>query len=246
MKYFTFIVFLFSAIILNAQMSMEEISYIPSRSGYYNNLVVKGNVKINELSTHPFDIVTYGSYLKFNVDNNSRMFANISISTGTAVLNSDFNVNEVGAWSISVPGTTSTTSPITLNMNGGSLSVSKSNASSSLQINSISFQAPETQTPTLNIRTEDFTLGTDAIPVVDNLYILGMKIPGPNPSSAPVNQKCQNGYYWQPVKAINGNTYTILACNMSACSNPEGEEACLRDGKTWDTSSAPTCSCTSI
>jgi len=234
MKYFTFIVFLFSAIILNAQMSMEEISYIPSRSGYYNNLVVKGNVKINELSTHPFDIVTYGSYLKFNVDNNSRMFANISISTGTAVLNSDFNVNEVGAWSISVPSA-SATGPITLNMNGGSLSVSKSNANSSLKINSISFQAPETQSPTLNIRTEDFILGSDAIPIVDNLYILGMKIP-----------TCQNGYYWQPVKAQNGNTYTILACNMTTCSNPEGEEACLRDGKTWDTSSAPTCSCTSI
>ena len=49
MKYFTLICFLFLALIANAQTIVDEISYVPSASGYYNNLIVKGNANIHIL-----------------------------------------------------------------------------------------------------------------------------------------------------------------------------------------------------
>ena len=39
MKYFTIIVFLFLSTFAFSQLNMEEVSYVPSPSGYYNSLI---------------------------------------------------------------------------------------------------------------------------------------------------------------------------------------------------------------
>ncbi|MBQ2313181.1 MAG: hypothetical protein II183_03355, partial [Elusimicrobiaceae bacterium] len=40
---------------------------------------------------------------------------------------------------------------------------------------------------------------------------------------------CYYKYYWQPVK-VGSQSYTVLACNTTACQHPEQEEACLEQG----------------
>ena len=70
MKHFiTLITFLSLTIFVNAQLNMEEISYNPSPTGYYDNLVVKGNVYIQNLATDIFDVISYGSVLDFKTPN---------------------------------------------------------------------------------------------------------------------------------------------------------------------------------
>ena len=246
MKYFTFIVFLLISVFVNAQMNMEEISYIPSHSGYYNNLVVKGNTKINEIVTYPFNVVSYGSFLTLN--SSSKMhIGTVYVSTGTAALYSNFSVDDVAGWSIVVPGyepergtKVSTVQPIALRMDGGNLSLSRSGAAASLlKIDPITFEPASAKTPLLTIRTENFNYPVPSDikfhAIVKNLYLFGMKVPS-----------CTGGYYWQPVKA-GGKLYYILACNTTTCVNPEYEEACLKKNNdsvgwsryVWDVSEAP-------
>ena len=91
MKYFTLIIFLFLTIISNAQLTMEEIAYIPSPSGYYNNLIVKGNVNINELRTRPLNIQSYGSFLNMVVGTSK----GTEISTVTVLADTSIALNNI-------------------------------------------------------------------------------------------------------------------------------------------------------
>lgn len=252
MKYFTFIIFLLLSIFVNAQMNMEEISYIPSHSGYYNNLIVKGDAKINEIYTYPFDVISYGSRLQVKALSPAQIFIGlISVSTGTVSLYSTFSLDDVSGWQIETPhidrsGKTASPSPIPLRMDGGNLSLSRSGSSPSLlKIDPIYFEPSVGKTPLLSIRTENFNFSTTngVAPFVDNLYIFGMRIPD-----------CQNKYYWQPVK-VEGVLHYILACNNTGCKNPEYEEACLQKNGgakssdpftnqySWNTSNPPNCYC---
>lgn len=235
MKYFTFILFLLSAVILNAQMSMEEVSYIPSPSGYYNNLIVKGNADINELVTRSFDVQSYASFLNLETTSSKIFINNLSISTGTVALFSEYAISDIMPDPLT--GAKGTTSPIKITMHGGNLSVDRSQTGSStnLNISDLSF-ADEIQgkTPELKARTSnmvfDYSLANNNSFFVKNLYILGMKVPS-----------CPRGYYWQDVRIGDGNqVYTILACNTTLCQYPYTEEQCYQQNKCYSTS---TCSC---
>lgn len=267
MKYFTFIVFLFLSVFASAQLTMEEISYVPSPSGYYNNLVVKGNANINEVLTTPFNIVSYGSLLKVYVNQGiddpskaSKMYIGlVNVSTGTAVLYSDFSADQVSNWTqIVVPSEpeipqskAADLQDVQITMDGGYLSLSRSNGDSYLKIDAISFEPSLGKTPKLTIRTEDFIYNDTGVkqfyPTVENLYLFDMKLPN-----------CSGGYYWQTVpvtESSNTKCYSVLACNTTSCNNPEFEEACLQKnapgrGSTpdptiayWDTTNAPNCRC---
>lgn len=254
MKYFTFFLLLFSAVILNAQLNMEEIAYIPSPSGYYNNLVVKGNANINEIRTYPFDVHSYSSFLNLEISTTtSKIYiSNLNVSTGTVALFSEFDVNDVNGWAIQEPDPQRAESPsaATIYMSGGNLSVARSqNSSASLNIGLISFgDAIEGKTPKLQVRTKYFQYFNSIVQsdfIVDNLYIMGMRVP---------NCRDNGGhYYWQnvPVK-VNGSTEirTVLACSTNNCPNPEQEESCLshntkfeQNRYRWNLESNP-CACT--
>ena len=249
MKYFTFILFLFSVVILNAQMSMEEISYIPSPSGYYNNLVVKGDVNIKEISTYPFNVHSYASFLDLEISTDTAKIyiSNLRVSTGTVALFSEFDINTVNNWSIHEPNPERSEPPQAANiyMSGGSLSLAQStNSSASLNIGSITFgDAIVGKSPRLYVKTQDFQYNGAIIEtdfIVDNVYIMGMKIPS-----------CPHKYYWQnvPVTGIS-DPFSVLACNTTTCSiaQQQGEEACLSKNTNgqnryqWNTQSHP-CEC---
>ena len=255
MKYFTLTLFLLLTVVLNAQLNMEEISYVPSPSGYYNNLVVKGNVNIAEMVTYPFNVQSYGSFLhvKVNPSSTSKLYiGQLNVSNGTVALFSEFTVAQNNSWSINVPNQPAQREAlnyIPITMNGGNLSVSKSNATDSpLNISALTFNLPMAETPTMKIRTKDLQYAVkDKDEIImpfetQELYILGMKVP-----------RCTGeggGYYWQPVK-VGSIFYNILACNTTGCNNPEYEEACLQrnndsvgwDRYVWDTTDPNNCYC---
>lgn len=205
MKYFTLFLFLFSAIILNAQTAIEEISYIPSRSGYYNNLVVKGNVNINKILTDPLNIISYSSILDLKVPNENfpLKIESLSISTGTASIHIDSN------------NTTSTKELYNFVSNGGNLSIhsigSEDTQKASMDVKLFHFPENEsTSRHEIKVLTEDIGLeqlnGEDLNTYVHvkNLYIFGMKFP-----------ECPQGYIWKTVKTADSveTMYTILVCN---------------------------------
>ena len=225
MKYFVFVIFVFSALVLNAQMNIEEIAYVPSPTGYYNSLIVKGNAKIKELRSRPFNIHSYSSFLTVNVSSTtSSLFINkLIVSTGTAALLANKN-NATGPTvtppqgSISVAG-----SNVAVRMNGGSLSVSKTldaSAGSKINIDTLTYEPPISTGSTINFFTQDVYNDTSKANFLivphDSFYIFGMKVP-----------PCEGrGYYWQDVKVAN-TTFTVLACNTTNCEHPEDEEECL-------------------
>ena len=235
MKYFTLILFLFSAIILNAQINMEEISYIPSPSGYYNNLIVKGNSNIKNLYTFSFNVQSYASFLDLKLKDTNKMFIkNITISTGTAVLFSEVPSSNINNWQMNPEEGNRNESDIpTIVMHGGNLSIDKTNnLNVELKISHIEFpQHPNSASTTFDVRTQDSNydyrnLGYDPNQnsqlglSANNVYILGMKVPD-----------CEHGYYWQPIKASNNIDFTVLACSTNSCKNPQIEEMCLQAGK---------------
>ena len=246
MKYFTFIVFLLSSLVLNAQLNMEEISYVPSPSGYYDNLIVKGNVKINELVASPFNIQSYGSFLNMEVSPTSNTYiSNLNISTGTVALFSEFSISEINELHMTealknrtpTRTDTTTTSYLPIKMNGGNLSVSKSLAyNADLVIGAFSFETSSGKNPVFNVKTNTLNYNLSYPFRAKNVYIMGMKVPA-----------CEHGYYWQPIR-VASTTYTILACNMTSCSEPWKEETCLnkntngRDRYQWNTPEHP-CRC---
>lgn len=250
MKYFTFISFLFLSITLSAQMIMEEIAYVPSPSGYYNNLIVKGDVYINNLVSDTFNIRAYSSMLTLDVAQSSTLFVdNVEVphKRGSVFLSeSTYDIGEgiihilTGISAPWTPGSSqkggggsggqkSADNTIPININGGSISISnipESNASFSLRdIQSI------TPLPNVNISAHNIS-DTNNIPIyVKNLSIFGMDIP-----------KCPHNYYWQKVM-VGSNVYTVLACRTSICADYLKEERCIQNGGYWNDT---TCKCLGV
>lgn len=228
MKYFAFIIFLFSAIVLNSQVTIEEVAYIPSASGYYNNLIIKGDVNINKLKTDTFNIQSYGSILDINVSDGSRLFINtlrIPHRNGSAALLSNQDESNYNNSNFSVvvpnnpPNRSTPPSPPssepdftnfhTVNMSGGALSLSKTrdaDSSSQIQVRNLNFMS-NSKSPTLNIKVRDvYSIFADNSLQVNELYIFGMKVP-----------QCPGNYYWTNV-TVGRTQYTVLACDTSTSS----------------------------
>ena len=221
MKYFVFVVFLFSAIVLNSQVTVEEVAYIPSASGYYNNLIVKDNVKINKLKTDTFNVQSYGSILDINVAADSRLLINtlkVMHQNASAALLSNQDESSYNA-SVTTPSNppnnrstpepppspqTNSLTYHTVNMSGGSLSLTKTinaDTSSQIQVQNLNFMSAS-KSPTLNIKVRDmYSIYANNSLQVNDLYIFGMQVP-----------KCPNNYYWQKVK-VGSAEYIALACN---------------------------------
>lgn len=219
MKYFITVIFSLLTIVVNAQLSMEEISYIPSPSGIYDNLIVKGNARIHEVQTRPFNIQSYSSVLNFN---SPKMFvANINVpSTGTVSLSSTEAVSNFTNLGITNPGAANNINRPKIIMNGGNLIITKDQYQNpSLVVDEFYFLS--TGNKNLTVKTRDVEYPNLCGLKTEHLYIMGMQVPS-----------CYYKYYWQPVK-VGSKSYTVLACNMTACQNPEQEEACLAQGTNY-------------
>ena len=217
MKHFLFFVFLFCSLIINAQ-AVEEIAYIPSSSGNYDNLVVKGDTQINELVTPAFNLHSYGSLLTVRTLNDAIKVANLNISTGTASL--IFNNNtDVGT----------NTSKVTVK--GGSISLTKNTTiASNVLVQELAFPKKVNVDLYLNARNAESKNNSTTL-MVNNLFIFGMRVP-----------ECENNYYWQKVyseqKESNKNIeYEILVCNPTKCNAADLEKTCSGN---WN---ASTCEC---
>ena len=213
MKYFfTFISFLFLALTLQAQLVMEEIAYVPSPSGYYNNLVVKGNVNIKKLDTQPFSIYAYSSILTIILKNDATLFIknlNIDNPNGSAFLRETTN----STWeNVSIvepdPERTEQTSSIPFYLNGGHLSATAIAANNNNTITVTNLSLPTNLTSLLIQTRFLYSEGSDPIQV-KNLEIFGMEY----------LKSCSDYYRWQRVRvgpgSGNTNIYTVLVCNNS-------------------------------
>ena len=227
MKYFIIIIFSFLTIVVNAQLNMEEIAYVPSPSGYYNNLVVKGNSRIHELRTSPFNIQSYSSVLDLNLSTTSAIFIqNLTVaSSGTVGLSSSLPITQFANLSIQNPGGANPVTRPQIGMNGGNLIITRSTAGQdpTLSIQSFTFQS--TDNKFMNVRTRDISYQgiSDINFLAEQLYIMGMQVP-----------PCPHGYFWTTVTVAPDSQYTVLACNQTSCTNPEQEEACVtQTGKCW-------------
>ncbi len=178
MKYFSIFVFLFLTLIANAQLTMEEIAYVPSASGYYNSLIVKGDVNIKELWTYPLNIQSYGSFLDVTIKNSGTAISSITVSTNTFVsLKNTY-----------LPSGATPTHLVNMQMNGGKISLQQDNISNNnkyhLKIGDITKIYELSQGSTITYKTERFTYPDETTDISDikalpvkNLYIMGMKVP---------------------------------------------------------------------
>ena len=215
MKNFLFIIFLFFAIITNAQV-YEEISYIPSASGNYDNLIVKGNSNIRELITAPFNIHSYSSILNVRVDPATTIINNLNVQGADASASFIFNAKE---------DMSANTADFVIS--GGKITFYKAlsdDLNNSVKINGITFN--NSSTAKIVFSTRDFRAIDKKSEVRTNsITIYGMDIP-----------YCQNKHYWQTVHV--GNTdYQILVCNQSNCTKPtpKGDQGTDRDEDyCWD------------
>ncbi len=214
MKHFLLFTFLLLAIFVNAQ-NVEDIFYVPSSSGNYTNLIVKGNANINNLNSGTFDIHSYGSLLtirlakaasKINIEN---LF--ITASTGTAT----FVAPKYGLSDI--PNDY---------IKAGYLSYYRSVDTGNVALNIASVSLPQ-------INGKDIAMDFNAHNVnatsYDKVYVNHLEIFG---MTVPVT--CPNNYYWQTVKVTEGTTdytFNILACNTTNCPNPQKEEECVTSEK---------------
>jgi len=216
MKHFLFVIFLFLAVFTCAQ-NLEEIYYVPSPSGHYTNLISKGDAYINILATPTFDIHSYGSLLTIRIKNETS-----KINIGTLnILQSN------GTATFAMPSDTET---LTTKAYAGFLSFSSSlNGLRTLGINALNLPQATTVLA-FNARNIFAHETNNSALYVNNLSIYGMQVP-----------LCDHGYYWQTVN-VGGNSYTILACNTTTCTNPQDEENCVVQGRTWNVVSG-TCSC---
>ena len=202
MKHFLFFTFLLLAIFVKAQ-NIEEIYYVPSSSGYYTNLIVKGDANINNLVTSAFDLHSYGSLLDIRVANaNNQIDINnlvMETSSGTATFITGENPEQINA-----------------SVLAGYLSFTISQNNPALNINSIQLPHLESQNFYMQLNTNNLNVkDNNSLLNVTGLEIYGMQVPS-----------CPNNYYWQPV-TVGGKSYNILACNTTACNNPQDEEACI-------------------
>ncbi len=177
MKYFTLIFFFFLTITVNAQLTMEEIAYVPSPSGYYNHLIVKGDVNIKKLQTYPLNIQSYGSFLDITVNNSGTAISSITVSTNTFVSlkNAEF------------PYAPLPNAIATMTIYGGKVSLQQKDLSTPtyrLKIENMPSIQNLQSNSTITYKTQvfkypqDVTYTNQKTPVgVKNTYIMGMKIP---------------------------------------------------------------------
>ncbi|MBO4707526.1 MAG: hypothetical protein J5594_03080 [Elusimicrobiaceae bacterium] len=213
MKHFIFVVLLLLTVIVNAQLAVEEIAYVPSRLGFYNNLIVKGNATINNLNTQPFNIRTHGSITTLNIPNSAISIPQLTIANGT--------VSSQGSAYMVLPKLNSGEHKIAFGMNGGSISASRTqnveNQTANFYIQAI--QHDESVIPVLSVYTEDYidpyTSGSGG-----DIYILNMKLP-----------MTAAGSYWQPVKIKQSDgtykKYIILVIHPGVDGDHPKEEVCL-------------------
>ncbi len=207
MKHFiTLFTFLFLTILVNAQLNMEEISFVPSPSGTYDNLVVKGNVFINNLETSTFDIQSYSSSFTLNVPSKRIYINRLTVPNGTVALSVTNDIGNTNpSWSIVAPNDTGVlATPLEIAMNGGNLSISSISSSNpaKFRLNALNFTGSN---PTLDVQAIQSSI-TDNVHV-SNLYIMGMRVPD-----------CSGGYAWQTIQVgsdSDATNYTVLACNNS-------------------------------
>lgn len=215
MKHFiTLITFLSLTIFVNAQLNMEEISYNPSPTGYYDNLVVKGSAYIQNLATDIFDVISYGSVLDFKtpnkdiyikkltIPNNNDRTVTVALSSTNKDITTEIGVNPLA------PGETNISEMFTnIHMNGGVLSVAPSVASdtdhpvSKVNVHAMYFYQSGI-THEYDVITQNLTIdNTDILVSPQGLVLMGMKVPN-----------CPGGWAWQNVP-IGGTSYSALACN---------------------------------
>lgn len=231
-RFFAIICLLSLSVALYAQMAIEEISYVPAPSGYYNNLIIKGDVKIKNLITESFFIRAYSSIIKLAVNlDMSYLFIrdlNVYNQYGAVVMKESTLDNGSFNGLIAEPNEENSRSTDTENdfvvfyMNGGIVSASRlendHGSNFDFVVNTV---YSSSSVPSINISTQDISSSSTTTDVrTKELSIFGMTVP-----------KCPNNYYWQKVK-VGGTVYTILACNTTSCSNPAGEEACLQSNPT--------------
>lgn len=228
MKYFTIIVFLFLSTFAFSQLNMEEVSYVPSPSGYYNSLIVKGDVYINKLrSNTSFDVISYSSFLDMEVlPPSSSQISILQISTGTLVVDNYVDPNT-----------------ITINLRGGSVSFYPSNYGSTVRIGNTTLQ-DITSPNVFNIHAQTVTFkGNNENRNANFLYLMGMRVP-----PYLTVDGCEQSYYWQSLK-VGNTSYSVLACRTLTCSSYATEESCLQQGKYWCITNGPnstqTCTCQS-
>ena len=240
MKYFSIFAFLFLSITAVAQLNMEEVSYIPSPSGYYTNLIIKGNTNIKKLKTSTFNIQSYASFLDLNVTQPSILtISTITVSTGTAALSTIEGFSSISNWTVRPPISYNWSLPINIEMTGGNISLSQSidSSSANIYIKQIEFQSLS-NTPQLSVKTENIDFSDNNLDVdINELYIMGMKVPS-----------CPNGYFWTPVYVNNElKSFQALAClEVSTTCNPQQEETCLHSGsdKCWNPTNCDCGDCT--
>ena len=229
---------------------MEEIAYVPSPSGYYNNLIVKGDVYINNLVSDTFRIRSYSSIFTLEIPDTSTLYINnieVSHRRGSVFLSeSKFDVvnnitNSITGMATPWPTNSkggeggdpkAADSSIPIEINGGTISISNvpgENSTLSLRTIKSNINIPNATVFTNNISD------TNSPPIyVKNLTIFGMDIP-----------KCPYNYYWQKVK-VGDDVYTVLACNTTTCSNPEKEEYCIQNNQCWSSASCSCIDCATI
>ncbi len=211
-QFITVITFLFLTVFVNAQLNMEEISYIPSTTGHYDNLIVKGNVYIKDLITaKPFDIQSYGSLLTLRTNTNHVYIHNLTMTGNNrtmALSSQSSNLTSTIMTNPLAPGETNPTNkqitPFT--MHGGSLSIATANGTAVVQpvllVESIAFYPTSGITPTYNIRTQNLNITDNIYVQNEGLYLMGMKVP-----------YCIKGYVWADVTVSDGTKpYSVLAC----------------------------------
>ena len=207
MKYFILISFLFLTLIVSAQTIVDEIAYVPSASGYYNNLIVKGNTNVNKLSTETFNVQSYGSVLTINVSANSRLYIgqlSVSNEDGSVYLREG---EDHGLYFD--PRLDEENNNILKMQGGGILSVNRivktKGSSGGLNVNEIKWGWDKSEEGRrLEINAHDIRSESNELNV-KKLYIFGMEIP-----------TCGENYYWQKVK-VDNNYYGdgVLACDTS-------------------------------
>jgi len=240
-RFFTVICFIFISLMLHAQMAMEEIAYVPAPSGYYNNLVVKGDVTINELVTESFFIRAYSSLLKLstkNIDTTFFYIRDVEIYHDNAVAVMKESILDNGSFNthIAEPNSDDRASDtesenIIFYMNGGQVSATRlmndHDSSFNFTINNV---YSSSSVPVINVTANNMSSTSTEDVRTKGLTIFGMDVP-----------PCPNNYYWQKVKLPSGAVYTVLACNPTVCANPEQEEQCVgQTGYCWN---PLTCQC---
>ena len=234
MKYITLTIFLFLTLIANSQLVMEEISYVPSPSGYYNNLIVKGNAYINEIRTNPLDIQSYGSFLNMTLESPKGIeISSLTVKPDTSIALKNLPDETTPFWH------TATTVNVLAGNAGMSFQIdtltppyAELEDYHEVKLESFPDSAPYIYSEgnpvywagirnwqinsdkAIYIRGENIAFEKGNVTtsernnfISNRTYILGMRVP-----------YCDNGYIWKNVQ-VGQSYFSILACNATTGHN---------------------------